>query len=173
MAFTQVTITGTFQNSDGSPASGGVRFQPTAVMRNATATTEINAQTAVHAQVTAGALSSVTLAATTDPGTTPTGVTYEVTEYLTGQPRKKYFIAVPHDGGTINLATHPRTGEVVVTAQNFYAPLGHDHDASDFGASGTPTSSTFLRGDNTWAVPPGGGSDQSGRAAALALILGR
>ena len=27
---------------------------------------------------------------------------------------------------------------------------------TDFSATGTPDATTFLRGDNVWAVPPGG-----------------
>jgi hypothetical protein len=174
VAFTQVTVTGNYQNPDGSPASGGVRFTPTVQMRNATSSSEINARTAVHIPITGGVLGPGSLAATTDPGTTPAGVaTYEVTEYVQGQPRLTYFIEVPHDAGTINLNTHPRAGEVPISGQNFYASLAHTHPVGDLAVSGTASDSTFLRGDGAWAVPAGGaGTDQSGRAAALAMILG-
>lgn len=47
------------------------------------------------------------------------------------------------------------------------APTIHNHNASDInagtlavarlGSSGTPSATTFLRGDNTWATPAGGG----------------
>lgn len=33
--------------------------------------------------------------------------------------------------------------------------------ATDLSATGTPSSSTFLRGDNTWATPAGGSSDET------------
>jgi hypothetical protein len=46
------------------------------------------------------------------------------------------------DGTFINLTPNSQTiGDVVITA--------------DLSATGTPSSSTFLRGDNTWAVPSG------------------
>lgn len=37
------------------------------------------------------------------------------------------------------------------------APLVHTHPVGDLTASGTPSSSTFLRGDGAWAAPAGGG----------------
>lgn len=49
------------------------------------------------------------------------------------------------DGTFISLTPDTQTiGDVIVTA--------------DLSATGTPSSSTFLRGDNTWATPPGGTS---------------
>ena len=50
------------------------------------------------------------------------------------------------DGTFIDLTPNaPAAGAVTVTA--------------DLSATGTPSATTFLRGDNTWAVPAGGGSD--------------
>ena len=53
-----------------------------------------------------------------------------------------------------------------------YAPAAHTHAATDItsgtiaigrlGASGTPDATTFLRGDNTWAVPAGGSASPGG-----------
>jgi hypothetical protein len=40
-------------------------------------------------------------------------------------------------------------------------PLAHTHPATDLTATGTRDTTTFLRGDNTWAVPPGGGGTVS------------
>ncbi len=37
-------------------------------------------------------------------------------------------------------------------------PLAHSHGVVDLTATGTRDATTFLRGDNTWAVPSGGGS---------------
>jgi hypothetical protein len=37
------------------------------------------------------------------------------------------------------------------------ANTSHTHGVSDLTATGTPSSTTFLRGDNTWATPAGGG----------------
>jgi hypothetical protein len=101
VAFTYITVTGTYKNPDASNATGAVSFTPTATMRNGA----ITIADPVIGQLTSGAL-SVSLAATDDSGTTPTGVTYLVTEYIVGlaTPRT-YYLAVPHAGGSINLAT--------------------------------------------------------------------
>lgn len=37
------------------------------------------------------------------------------------------------------------------------ANASHTHDIDDINATGTPSSSTYLRGDGTWATPAGGG----------------
>lgn len=40
---------------------------------------------------------------------------------------------------------------------NGKAPSSHTHGVAGLTATGTRDNTTFLRGDNTWAVPPGGG----------------
>jgi lysophospholipase L1-like esterase len=100
LAFTYVTVTHTFEVANDVPASGAVEFTLVAPMRN-----EISVVAApVKATLTVAGLISQKLAANTDPGTTPTGTTYKVTERLTGQPALTYYIQVPHDqGATIDL----------------------------------------------------------------------
>lgn len=46
------------------------------------------------------------------------------------------------------------------------ANTSHTHPASDLTATGTRDATTFLRGDNTWAVPVGGGTDPWSHAVA-------
>ncbi len=63
----------------------------------------------VYGQITAGVISA-SVAATTDPGTTPTGATYMVEERYTGvSATRRYHLAVPHDspGGVLDLDTAP------------------------------------------------------------------
>lgn len=42
------------------------------------------------------------------------------------------------------------------------ADASHTHPASDLTATGTRDATTFLRGDNTWAIPAGGGGGSAG-----------
>lgn len=102
MAFTQITVTGTYRTADGAPAQGAVSFTPVVPMHNG----NIVISAAVAGQLNSSGVVTVSLAATTDPGTTPLGGTYEVAEFLTNQPaRPRYNIIVAHNGGQINLAT--------------------------------------------------------------------
>ena len=105
MAFTTITVTGTFLTAGGAAASGNVTFVASATMSDS-----LSNQTVVPTMVTgtlnsSGAL-SVALTATDDATTQPTGVTYEVTENITGAGQNKYNIEVPASsvGGTLDLA---------------------------------------------------------------------
>lgn len=109
MGFTQITVTGRRQLPDGAAATGVVTFTPTVPMRNATSTAETSVRAPVYGQITAGVISA-SIAATTDPGTTPTGATYLVEERVTGvSAMRRYHLAVPHDspGGVLDLDTAP------------------------------------------------------------------
>ena len=55
--------------------------------------------------------------------------------------------------------THPQSEITsLVTDLASKAPISHTHVATtDLTATGTKDATTFLRGDDTWAVPPGGG----------------
>lgn len=102
MAFTQITVVGTYRLGDGTAAAGAVTFTPVVPMRNGS--TVISAP--VSGQLNGSGTVTVSLAATTDPGTTPTGNTYEVVEYLNNQPAaRRYNIVVAYNGGQIDLAT--------------------------------------------------------------------
>lgn len=102
MSFVYVTITHTFLTPAGAPAAGTVTFEPTWDMNNGVETVT-GAKTAT---LTGSGGLSVLLAANTQTDTTPTGVTYQVTEKFTGENPVVYFVQVPHDqGSTLDLRT--------------------------------------------------------------------
>lgn len=113
MAFTQVTVTGTCVFSDGGVPAGTVEFTPTAAMSNG----NMVVAASVIARLTAGTF-SVTLAATDDPATSPTGVAYRVIERITGRygangavtdlatpVERRRRIVVPRTAGVLDLGT--------------------------------------------------------------------
>jgi hypothetical protein len=48
-------------------------------------------------------------------------------------------------------------------------PTAHTHDVGDIDATGTPSSTTYLRGDGTWATPAGGGGGVTDHGALTGL----
>lgn len=106
MAFTSITVTATFLESDGStPASGQVTFLATATMRDTSTNISI-APTEILAELDNAGQIDVVLTATDDPFTVPTGVTYEVTERINGAAENKYYVNISRTApdGTVDLA---------------------------------------------------------------------
>lgn len=103
MAFTNVTLTGTFVDGTGAAMKGWLRFTPTETMHNGT---DIRAASPVVAFLSSGAI-SVVLAATDDSGTTTiSGATpyYRVEELIHGQRARSCRIALGHADTTQDLA---------------------------------------------------------------------
>ena len=106
MAFTTITVTGTYLQADNStPATGNVTFLASTTMTDSS-NDQIVAPTFVTGTLNGAGTFSVSLTATDDSTTQPTGVTYEVTENIDGAGQKKYNIAVPENSiaGTLDLA---------------------------------------------------------------------
>jgi hypothetical protein len=106
MAFTTITVTGTYKKADGTtPASGNVTFLATNPMTDSS-NNQIVSPTLVTGTLNNSGVFSVTLTATTDATTQPDGTTYEVTENIDEAFQVKYNISVPHDsaGGTLDVA---------------------------------------------------------------------
>lgn len=105
MAFTEITVTGTFKSPTGSAASGTVTFTLTRPMEQPGV--GIVEPTPIVASLSAGAISQV-LYATDDTDTTEAGsVFYSVEEQIVGLPSRSYTINVPHSAadGTVDLST--------------------------------------------------------------------
>lgn len=103
MAFTNVTLTGTFTTADGDPALGWLRFTPTETMHNGT---DMRAASPVLAFLSSGAI-SVVLAATDDSATTTISGDvpfYLVEELIRGARARSYRIALVHTDITQDLA---------------------------------------------------------------------
>ena len=106
MAFTQITVTGTYLQSDGStPATGEVTFVASNTMTDSS-NNQVVSPTRITGTLNASGSISVVLTATDDSTTQPTGTTYEVTERIYGSSENKYNITVPSaaTAGTMDLA---------------------------------------------------------------------
>ena len=64
-------------------------------------------------------------------------------------------------GAYADLTGKPTLGTAAATAATDYATATHTHDVGDLDATGTPSATTYLRGDGTWATPAGGGGGGS------------
>jgi hypothetical protein len=104
MAATEVTVTGTFRNEDGTAASGTLQFQLSSAIANSDVVVS-----PVPVTVTLNALGSFSLplAANDDAATTPAGTSYTVLERITSSSNREYSIVVPSaaPGGTVDLST--------------------------------------------------------------------
>ena len=105
MSFTAITITGSWEDAAGNPATGSVTFKLTESMQDATSG-EIVSPSTITAELESGAISQ-SLLANDDSTTTPTGAQYSVTETIGGTVRPSYLITVPHaaPGATATLAS--------------------------------------------------------------------
>jgi hypothetical protein len=169
VAFTFVTITHTFETADGSAAAGSVDFRPIVPIHN---DSTVIKKTVTATLSGAGGVAQL-LAANTDPGTTPTGTVYEVTERITGQATLIYYIQVPHDAGTpidlrslagwvggtggsgtvstINGESPDGGGNVVLSASDVGAqPADGDLDGLAALGNGVP-----IRASGTWGLVSG------------------
>ncbi|THA72553.1 hypothetical protein E6R60_26865 [Streptomyces sp. A0642] len=104
MSFTLIPITGTYLNG-ATPRTGTVQLQLTGALYNqgVTADRQPKIVSLVNGEI------STSFVATNDPDTLPVGGgTVEVTETLSGLPTVTYLIALPYNGGPVNLQTAPR-----------------------------------------------------------------
>ena len=116
MAFTLITVTGTYLLPTGHPASGSVSFTLTAPMRDASTDVTITPQEQVVALSNSGSI-SINLYANDDATTQPDGVTYEVNERLNETGYNKYYFTLNSNSpnGRFNLADVVPNTEPIVT----------------------------------------------------------
>lgn len=138
MAFTTITVTGTYlESGTGDPQAGRVTFLLTAPMRQPEGNLTI-APSLITATLDDEGSFSVELYATNDTATEPLGVTYEVTERISGCALNKYFVSIDKDAifATVDLADlAPNIAPVV---QENYATVEYVNDAfSDTGVAET------------------------------------
>lgn len=142
MAFTYVDLTGTYELATDVPAVGEIELVPVEPMRNGVT---VVAAPVIGVLDSSGALVIPPVAATTDPATTPPGVTYRVVYRIVGQPTHTRYVSVPHDqGASVELedlgvlpAPDPDAVDPGVLTVNGEAPDGAGNlvlSASDVGA---------------------------------------
>lgn len=149
MAFTLITVTGTYLLPTGAPASGSVSFTLTAPMRDASTDVTITPQEQVVALSSSGSI-SINLYANDDDTTQPDGVTYEVNERLNETGYNKYFFTLNSNSpnGIFNLADVVPNTEPIVT-YNYATKEYVDSSNSATNTTFTPTSeitSTTVQG---------------------------
>jgi len=92
MAFTIITVSGTFQDTaTTAPLAGTLTFTLADAISNGTVT--LTPSPIVATLDNTGSF-TINLAATDDIGTTPTGVWYSVTEQISGGSPRDYFIQI-------------------------------------------------------------------------------
>jgi hypothetical protein len=149
MAFTLITVTGTYLLPTGAPASGSVSFTLTAPMRDASTDITITPQEQVVALSPSGSI-SINLYANDDETTQPDGVTYEVNERLNETGYNKYFFTLNSNSpsANFNLADVVPNTEPIVT-YNYATKEYVDSRTSSTNLVFTPTSeitSTTVQG---------------------------
>ncbi len=107
MAFTQVTVSHTFINGDGSAASGSLTFTYPFELNNGVQTVS---EDPIDVTLSSNGTFSQVLLATDDVGTTPAGALCRVDIRLTGQEPKTYFVSIPSASPTVDLDAILPTG---------------------------------------------------------------
>jgi hypothetical protein len=134
MAFTLITVSGTYLLPTGHPASGSVSFTLTAPMRDSSTDVTITPQEQVVALSNSGSI-SINLYANDDATTQPDGVTYEVNERLNETGYNKYFFTLNSNSpnGRFSLADVVPNTEPIVT----YNYATKEYVDSNIGATAT------------------------------------
>lgn len=177
MTITTRTLAFAFKDAAGNNADGTVAFCPTTPFTNSGSNLTVARETQT-VTLAAGA-GSVTLYATDDADTSPTGATYTVTETITGADPRSYRIQVPAGSGTLQLADiAPAVSQPMYSYATTAALSALElDDLADVDAA-APTDGYFLKwvaADSEWqaAAGSGGGTVDVVSNVAADRILGR
>ena len=102
MAFTVVTVVGTFQSESAAAASGTLTFTLTKAMENGNV---VIPPAPITVTLDGSGHFSQTLLANDDTGTVPPGVQYGVTEQIAGAQPRDYFITVAQAVTPVDIST--------------------------------------------------------------------
>lgn len=133
---TSVTVHGHYAHADGSAATGTVVFAPR--VRNLVEGEDLIGIVPIVADLDLAGSFSVALTATDDPAVNPTGWTYQVSEHVTGVPRRRYDIAVPSAaaGTGLDLSGVAPVESAAGAATLVPGPVGPAGDAGPVGPIG-------------------------------------
>lgn len=127
MAFNLVTVTGSFTNSSGGPATGRVTFTPPGLVTDLTGTVKVLGAGAYSYTLSGGSFTSAPLLATDNHGLLPADWTWTVTVRLTGQTAYSYPVLIPFAlGSTVNLASLPSSPAQQVVSSVVLDPSAGD-----------------------------------------------
>lgn len=139
-----VTLTGRYIRPDGTPLTGSITFEPPAFLTLSGVDTISTGAATVELDET-GAF-TITLIATDDPGTDPTGWTYAVTERLHQVSGRTYPLQLPAATPTVDLAdiapTDPSLGDYIVVE----GPPGTP-GSQIYSGTGSPSAGVGIDGD--------------------------
>ena len=148
---------------DGSSASDAATYGQTITGASYTTATDVLTLTRATGDVTVDLTGLIAITALSATGTP------DNTKFLRG------------DGAWVTISASATWGAITGTlssqsdlqsALNAKAATSHTHSISDMTATGTRDSTTFLRGDNTWATPPAGGGGGTVTSVAAANATG-
>jgi hypothetical protein len=111
MSFTKIALEGSFQNPDGSPASGTLCAVPDSSLRNYDGSLEEMSNQSIcgvldaSGRIVSQGLTAFVINATDDTGTVPVGAFYTFTLKLDGQDVIEFSSPVPSDPATFGVPT--------------------------------------------------------------------
>jgi hypothetical protein len=147
-----VVLTGRYIRPDGTPLTGSILFEPPGYLT--IPGVDVISTGASVAELDETGAFSITLIATDDPGTDPTGWTYRVVERLQGVEGRTFHLQLPAASSPVNLAdiapTDPSLGDYIVVE----GPPGTP-GTQIYSGTGAPSTGVGVDGDYYIDKTPG------------------